>query len=804
RELWPAQRLLGEQGIFRGGSAVVQMPTSAGKTRATEILIRSAFLSGRAKVVVIVAPFRALCHEIRASLLMALRGEEIRVDEISDVPQKDFDWEEAAQEPRVLIVTPEKLLYLLRQQPELAQLIGLLVYDEGHQFDAGQRGVTYELLLTSLKKVVPAGCQVVLVSAVISNAAAINDWLNGEGGRIVTGTDLLPTLRSVAFASWVDELGELHFSAQADSGRHRFYVPRVLESLELRRFKGEKKRRFFPERTDGQSIALFLGLKLVAQGSVAIFCGVKLSVRTACDALAEAYRRGLDLPPPREVSDRAEVAKLAALVRRHLGDDGPLPECADLGVFTHHGSTPTGIRLAVEHAMKDSLIKFVICTSTLAQGVNLPLRYLLVTGVYQGRERIKVRDFQNLIGRTGRSGMHTEGSVIFADPATYDQRRFDSGEWRWNQVCELLDPLNSEECASHLLTLFNPISNGDKSDSEEFSVTRFLRRYLREDGGLPAVLAWWERKLRGRDFEPVVVAAQIQARAKVVDALQSFMMAASSDELVSLDAPAAAELARGTLAYHLAKPAHQAELEVLFQTIAADVVAKIPSATVRRAYARNLFGIRDSIAIHVWVTEQTEVLEAVETDRGLLLALWPILVRGITNSTFLKCNRPDLLPEFGCRWLEEHTPAALLQFLKDENVRIGLGQQPFKPSFDHVVDICENALGYEGVLILAAVIESLRMNGRGEHPLTDRLLHLQKRLKYGLATPTAITLHELGFADRVLASDLARILIAETSSKSRVRKLLRFRRDEVEALLNAFPSYFSFVWNVVLHGRRAL
>lgn len=507
------------------------------------------------------------------------------------------------------------------------------------------------------------------------------------------------------------------------------------------------------------------------------------------------------LPPPRNVSDQVEVAKLAALVRRHFGDVGPLPQCADLGVFTHHGSTPSGIRLAVEHAMKDSLIKFVICTSTLAQGVNLPLRYLLVTGVYQGRERIKVRDFQNLIGRTGRSGMHTEGSVIFADPELFDQRnKTDYGQWRWGEVQELLDPSKSEECASHLLTIFSPVYNDDASDSEDFSPKRFLKTYLKDDGGLDAVVASWSQKLRNRGFSAGTLAAQLRARAKIVDALESFLMAASSEELVSLDTAAAAELARGTLAYHLAKPEHQTELEALFQTIAGHVQEKIPSSTVRRSYAKSMFGVRDSVAIHVWVTEETERLAGLKTDRELLMALWPILLTGITNSTFDKFSKPELLPDLGCRWIEEETPAELLAFLKAAGVRIGHGKRPLHPNFDHIVDLCENAFAYEGVLVMAAIIESLRMNGLEDAPLMERLLHLQKRLKYGLKTASAIALHELGFADRVVASDIAALLPRETSNKAQIRRMLDSNQAEVRATLAEFPSYYTFAWETVVSG----
>jgi len=180
-ELWPAQHLLGTHGVFRGRSAIVQMPTSAGKTKATEIILRSAFASGRTSFAIIVAPFRALCHEIKNSLIDAFRGEDISVNELPDVLQKDHlaldfysqmfpdvQTEDTETSKHVLVVTPEKCVYMLRQSPELANNIGLIIYDEGHQFDSGKRGITYELLLTSLKSIMPEDIQTVLVSAVIS------------------------------------------------------------------------------------------------------------------------------------------------------------------------------------------------------------------------------------------------------------------------------------------------------------------------------------------------------------------------------------------------------------------------------------------------------------------------------------------------------------------------------------------------------------------------------------------------------------------------------------------------------------
>src|ERR1700722_16806669 len=123
------------------------MPTSAGKTRATELILRSGFLSGRASLAVIVCPFRSLCHDIRGDMARAFSGENVVLNEATDSFQPDLSVEALWQQKTILIVTPEKLLYLLRRTPDLARHIGLVIYDEGHQFDSGARGVTYELLL---------------------------------------------------------------------------------------------------------------------------------------------------------------------------------------------------------------------------------------------------------------------------------------------------------------------------------------------------------------------------------------------------------------------------------------------------------------------------------------------------------------------------------------------------------------------------------------------------------------------------------------------------------------------------------
>lgn len=488
KEFWPAQHLLGQADVLKGESAIVQMPTSAGKTKATELILRSAFLAERASLSIIIAPFRALCHEIKNSLVEAFHNEPTKVDELSDALQTDFEIAEFLGHQQILVVTPEKLLYVLRHSSELAAHVDLLVFDEGHQFDSGTRGITYELLLTSLRSMIRKGTQKVLISAVISNAQAVGEWLNGEA-NVVEGTTLIPTFRSVGFASWLDQLGSIEYVDSRDAEQGEFFVPRVIERFNLGRKKGERTERFFPEQAlkpngkpnpdFGKTVALYLGLKLTPNGSIAVFCGRKSTAAGICKKVVDIIERGVPLALPSDFSDAQEVARLTHLHVENLGASAPASQSAAYGIFSHHGNTPHGIRLAVERAMRDNLVRFVVCTSTLAQGVNLPIRYLIVTSVYQGLERIKVRDFQNLIGRAGRAGMHTEGSILFADPVIYDKRKALNEKWRWNQVKELLEPRNSEPCVSNLLSIFDPI----QSDDEKYTITMealdFAKAYIK-------------------------------------------------------------------------------------------------------------------------------------------------------------------------------------------------------------------------------------------------------------------------------------------------------------------------------------
>ena len=784
-EFWPAQRLLGEAGVLKGLSAIVQLPTSAGKTKSAELIIRSSFLSRRAAVAVIIAPFRSLCREISSSLSMAFADEEVLVNQLNDVPQIDnFDVElflqlfgkveeEISATPTIVVATPEKLAYLLRHKPELAGAISLVIYDEGHQFDTGARGVTYELLLTSLKRELREQTQHVLISAVLSNAESIGDWLYAGEGCVVNGAECLSTERSIAFASWRG--GQFHYVEPFNIDEEQFFVPRVMESLELPKQGSETVQRHFPPKNDKSLVAAYLGIKLSEHGPVAVFCGQKSSVIKICREILKPLERIDQLDSPVRYSDQDEIHKIGKLSELHLGSSSVVTKAIKQGVLPHSANIPNGLRISVEYAMEYGYGRCVVCTSTLAQGVNLPIKYLVVSGVFQGEKLISTRDFHNLLGRAGRAGKHTEGSIIFADTELFDNRR--TSKWRqWAQMTNLLDPSQSESCLSSLLTLVQPFVE-DPFNIDPIKQLQSPEKYK----GLSTQAA--ERQ--GIDITSLL--RQMQQRVGYIESLESYLLAnLTSDEM--LDGEDLTELCYGTFAYSLASDIEKEKLVQVFKMVAERV--KQIEVEKRPCFGKALLGINELEFIENWLINNIEALDKDADVLDTLELLWPVIENlGMNNSLgkLIGENASLLVAKQWCSGISYNE--ILLQANRDD-FKFRAGSQQRKIKIENITDICDGALGYQAMLIVGAcadLIESIF----GNQSLSDSVRQLQLSLRIGLTDNIAKELYAIGLADRAIAS-----IISDSITKSGVevneygKKLVTTYRQVIEPELHKFPSVF--------------
>jgi len=801
KEFWPAQKILGEKDIFRGKSAIIQMPTSAGKTKSLEIIIRSSFYSNRTNLAVIIAPFRALCSEIKNSLQSAFINEKISVNEPSDVLQSDFDFLDDfdfEESKLVLILTPEKFIYILRNNPELITEIGLLVYDEGHQFDNGIRGVTYELLLSSLKNKVSTETQIILISAVISNGEAIGDWLiNGER-KIVTSLGLLSTYRTIAFANWTTQLGMLQFVKNDNPDEIDFFVPRVIEQVHLSKKNREVKQRFFPEKKDGKTIALYLALKLVKNGSVAIFCGSKLAVKSISESVLDILERGYDVSSALINSDTEEVKKLSFLHSEHFGEDSKIFKSSSLGIFTHSSYTPEGLRLAIEYAMQKEKIKFVICTSTLAQGVNLPIRYLMITSFYQANSKLKTRDFHNLIGRAGRSGMHTEGSIIFTDTELFDNKSNLDNDWKWKQAKNLLDPTNSEPCGSTLLSIFDPLASDDLKHEINMDPIALVRAYIDSNQrviNLPYSIT--ENHIANR-FSIDGLRRQINSKIEIISSIESYLMAYWDEYNISsvMEYDGIDIITRETLAYSLSDENQKGQLIELFRLLAKNVTEKITTTEKRISFGKTLLGVQDILDVENWTKTNKDILIDSNSYDELLEKIWPILYQKSTNN--IKKIVPNKFAfDLTLSWINGFKYSELLNTVKGAKTQYGKQLRLINQEF--IIDICQNTYSYGITLFIAAICEVLNLE---ENELYDELIEnlntLQKMIKYGLHDQLAIAFYEIGFADRVIAIDLATNFDHFPTIKSDLIEQIKYEKDNIFHLLEKYPSYYEKVMNILI------
>jgi hypothetical protein len=179
-------------------------------------------------------------------------------------------------------------------------------------------------------------------------------------------------------------------------------------------------RRKKPFPSDQRELCLATAWRLIEDGqSVLIFCPLRKSVEPFAEAIVNLNSRGA-LPSVLE-HDESILATALAIGAEWFGPHNALLQCLKLGVAIHHGALPTPFRKEVERLLRDGVLKIIVSSPTLAQGLNLTATALVIHGLVRNREVIKSSEFRNIIGRAGRAYVDLEGLVLY--PMFDDQLR---------------------------------------------------------------------------------------------------------------------------------------------------------------------------------------------------------------------------------------------------------------------------------------------------------------------------------------------------------------------------------------------
>lgn len=434
--LWPNHRNAVASGFLNAGtSAVLVLPTGAGKTTLSELKI-AATLSADKKVIFLV-PTLALVDQLRDDLAesfpKSLANYEVSAD--GDLVAFISGPELGAIE----VMTPERLLAVLSFADADVADLGLIVFDECHLLSpagGGARSVDAMLCLLHALQRAP-NADYLLLSAMLQNAPDVAEWLGQLTGRPCIGFQdpWKPSRQARGVVTYAEnQLTWAHQVVRAANFAERNGQEGIRPPLDLVPFAlfGLHNAWLRNAPADRRIVRL-------SQDNVRLNYGVTGATPNANEVGASfatsAARAGLKTIM---FVNQADHAPSTARKIRGLPAVGALTEfendlwtdiVAELGGPQHSLITPTaaalphnGDMIAVERRMAESLFRrrdgasIIVATPTLAQGMNLPAEVAILAGTMRhdedGREPLKGHEILNAAGRAGRAGHLANGTVL--------------------------------------------------------------------------------------------------------------------------------------------------------------------------------------------------------------------------------------------------------------------------------------------------------------------------------------------------------------------------------------------------------
>lgn len=223
-DLWPSQTEAAKRAVDQSDDLVVSLPTSAGKTRIAELCILRCLAGG--KRVVFVTPLRALSAQTETTLQRTFTPLGKTISALyGSIGVSGMD-EDAIGERDVVVSTPEKIDFALRNDPSLLDDVGLLVFDEGHMIGLNEREVRYEVQIQRLLRRPDAQQRrIVCLSAILPDGDQLDDfaaWLRRDHPGGVIKHDWRPTRLRFGEVVWNSPTARLNLRV----GEERPWVAR--------------------------------------------------------------------------------------------------------------------------------------------------------------------------------------------------------------------------------------------------------------------------------------------------------------------------------------------------------------------------------------------------------------------------------------------------------------------------------------------------------------------------------------------------------------------------------------------------
>jgi helicase len=459
--LFPSQEAALRKGILiKDKSFSLQMPTSSGKTSLCEIIIYNEIVHNNRKVLLL-APYRALASELKYIFTTKFNNLGLRVKAMYGGHTSTKEEKADIEKVDLLICTPEKFMAIENHIPNLQSKFSTVVCDEGHLLDDENRGLNYELLLAKFKSN-NSEKKYIYLSAIIPNLEVINNWLGGDEESIIK-SNYRPTDLNYGFLVEQGSDEDKTFNLEVYSKKNKlvnFSINNILNVKKDYKFKNPVTNRVNTYKYKKfKTRAVSVALRSLNNGSVALFTPQKGD--SGVKGLAEEIINQVNLlkfPKPVDYSVRDDLLDIIAYFNQVFGKEYILTRSLVNGFVYHHGDLPQFVRELIEDCFRKKIVSLIICTNTLAEGVNLPIKTLVLHTIKRFNysielmEPIRKRDIKNIIGRAGRASHETEGVVISVNPNEY------------NYIKEVISEEEIEPVKGYLYQVINDITNELKED----------------------------------------------------------------------------------------------------------------------------------------------------------------------------------------------------------------------------------------------------------------------------------------------------------------------------------------------------
>jgi hypothetical protein len=414
--LWPSQLAAAARAADPNDDLVIALPTSAGKTRIAELCILRAMADG--KRMIYVTPLRALSAQIERVLAKTFVPLGATVTSLYGASGATMADTKTLASAAIVVATPEKLDFAIRQDPDVLNDVGLIVFDEGHMIGVGSREIRYEVLIQRLLRRADASSRrIVCLSAMFNSDDPyfkdFGDWLRSDVPGSPVNVQWRPTRQRLATLDW---------SARSNTGRLSFlddekpFVPKFVEQREPKK----PRKNSFP--INDVEFCICAANAFARDGHTVL---VYAPQKSQIEPVAREFRRMREQGFLDNVkAPQAEHLGVAlAIGREWLGEDHVAVRALEVGVGTHHGALPRPFLNAVEELLDARRLSVVVASPTLAQGIDLACSVLIFRSLkrFEGGEMkpISAAEFSNVVGRSGRAYVDLDGISVLPtfDPA---------------------------------------------------------------------------------------------------------------------------------------------------------------------------------------------------------------------------------------------------------------------------------------------------------------------------------------------------------------------------------------------------